>query len=206
MMSPSSRSLTAVPVFPLPGFFLFPGTAAPLHIFEPRYRQMVNDLMDGPGRLVTVPYTPDETTDAYGPHLPDIGTLAEIVHHEKLDDGRYLILLLALERVAVQEVDSERLYRTVTAEILPEPRDDSPAAGLARLELLDALRRRTTGPKDLPEDTPLVRLADILLHALPLNPELLKQAYFERDPLVRASLALAWEQIESADEGEPERE
>jgi hypothetical protein len=40
------------PVFPLPGVFLFPGQIMPLHVFEPRYRQMIEDSLDGPGRLV----------------------------------------------------------------------------------------------------------------------------------------------------------
>ena len=41
-----------VPVFPLPGVFLFPGTLLPLHIYEPRYRQMIDDLLDKRGWLV----------------------------------------------------------------------------------------------------------------------------------------------------------
>ncbi|HEX5054111.1 MAG TPA: LON peptidase substrate-binding domain-containing protein, partial [Planctomycetota bacterium] len=41
-----------VPIFPLPGAFLFPHQVMPLHVFEPRYREMVEDLLDSPGRLV----------------------------------------------------------------------------------------------------------------------------------------------------------
>ena len=40
-----------VPLFPLPNVFLFPGQVLPLHIFEPRYRKMIADVLDGPGRI-----------------------------------------------------------------------------------------------------------------------------------------------------------
>jgi Lon protease-like protein len=185
----------AVPVFPLPDFYLFPGTAAPLHIFEERYRQMMADLMDRRGRLVTVPYSSSEPVGEDGPALPEIGTLAEIVHHEKLDDGRYLILLLALGRVKVEEIESDRPYRQVRAEVLAEPELASLASGAARRDLLDALAEWTTGSQDVPADAPVGRLADVLLQALPLGEDQLRRAYLERDPLVRASLALAWHHL-----------
>ena len=45
-------NLRVAPLFPLPNVFLFPGCVMPLHVFEPRYRQMVEDLLDGPGQVV----------------------------------------------------------------------------------------------------------------------------------------------------------
>ena len=53
ILKPSARPWhgpTELPVFPLPGVFLFPGCVMPLHVFEPRYRQMVSDLLDRHGR------------------------------------------------------------------------------------------------------------------------------------------------------------
>lgn len=194
-MQPQPRTLTALPVFPLPDFYLFPGTVAPLHIFENRYRQMMEDLMDGPGRLVLVPYTTETPLGPNGPVLPEIGTLAEVVQHDKLDDGRWVTLLLALERVAVNEAVSDRLYRKVTAEILPEPRDDSTAGRVIREQLLEALHQRTSGEWEAPQSPAIGRLADVLLHALALNPTQMRRAYLERDPVVRAALALAWHKL-----------
>ncbi len=109
--APVPEPLTTMPVFPLPEFHLFPGTMVPLHVFETRYRQMVNDLMDSAGRLIIAPLAPDAPRTDVGPKLPAMGTLAEIVQTEELDDGRWLILLLALARVEVTEVPSKRLYR-----------------------------------------------------------------------------------------------
>ena len=60
-------TLSAVPLFPLPDYFLMPGVVAPLHIFETRYRQMIEDLLDGPGRLVTTAYRPDSPRGESGP-------------------------------------------------------------------------------------------------------------------------------------------
>lgn len=194
-MQSQRHTLNALPVFPLPDFYLFPGTVAPLHIFENRYRQMMEDLMDGPGRLVLVPFSAETPRGPSGPVLPKIGTLAEVVQHEKLEDGRWVTLLLALDRVAVEEAESDRLYRKVRAEILPEPHDDTPAGQIIREELLAALRQRATGDWEAPQSPTIGRLADVLIHALNLNPAQLKKPYLEPDPVARAALALAWHRL-----------
>ena len=56
MIISSNNMLQGIPLFPLPDFFLFPGAVAPLHIFEPRYRQMISDLLDSSGRFVLALY------------------------------------------------------------------------------------------------------------------------------------------------------
>ena len=91
-----------VPMFPLSGVFLFPQQLMRLQIFEPRYLQMVEHSLDGPGRLVMatvaegVEYGPDESEPP--PVLPVAG-LGEIARHEKTPDGRYLILVYGMGRV-----------------------------------------------------------------------------------------------------------
>src|SRR4029450_1163194 len=82
------------PLFPLPNVFLFPGTRMPLHVFEPRYRQMVLDLLDTRGRIVmgTVLESHMHELAAAPPVLPIAG-LGEIFHHERLPDGRLYIWL-----------------------------------------------------------------------------------------------------------------
>lgn len=202
-MQPQPRTLNALPVFPLPDFYLFPGTVAPLHIFENRYRQMMEDLMDGPGRLVLVPYSAETPQGPRGPVLSEIGTLAEVVQHDKLDDGRWITLLLALGRVTVEEAESDRMYRKVTAEVLPEPPDNSPAGRIIRGQLLEALHQRTSGDWEAPQSPAIGRLADVLLHALPLQPTQQRRSYLERDPVVRAALALAWHKLTGIEAGDP---
>src|SRR6185436_20389622 len=96
-------------------------TIVPLHIFEPRYRQMVEDMLDGPGRLVmgtVLEGHEGEIADA--PPLYPVAGIGEIGRHEHLPDGRFNILLVGLARVRIREVESDRLYRKVETEALEE--------------------------------------------------------------------------------------
>jgi Lon protease-like protein len=191
-MPSQPRTLTAVPVFPLPDYFLFPGVVAPLHVFETRYRQMMDDMMDGPGRMVLAPYSPSGPRTNQGPVLPDLGTLVEIVQHEKLEDGRWVLVVAALGRVVISEAESDRLYRKVDAETVPDPDVGHAAAVALRPRLTEALHARAAGEWNAPEGTTLGRLADLLLHALGLDADRQERAYRELDPVGRAALALAW--------------
>ena len=110
-----SRTLT-VPIFPLAGALLFPRSQLPLHIFEPRYREMVRDAIDGPGRIGMIqPLRPDEDNRA---PLYDVGCLGEIVGIEELDDGRFNIVLLGSNRFRlVGEVGGDSSYRCANVDI-----------------------------------------------------------------------------------------
>jgi Lon protease-like protein len=186
------QTLRGVPVFPLPDFYLFPGTVAPLHIFETRYRQMMQDLMDSSGRFVMAPCAADAPRGPTGPVLPDLGTLAEIVQTEELEDGRWLVLLLALSRVSMVEVPSDRLYRKVDARLVNDPEVEGEVAPRLREQLMEALQSRSNGNwDDMPGEAPVGQLADLLLHALRLDPALCGGCYVVRDPFTRAMMALA---------------
>lgn len=181
----------AIPLFPLPGVFLFPHQVLPLHIFEPRYRQMIHDLLDGPGRLVLAsPLLGERETEDHVPDIVPVGGLGEILRHEKLPDGRYLIWVLGLARVHVQEVDSDRMYRKV--ECLPFVEKDVPdeeAVELAQ-RLRDAASARLKEPLPLPDSTPPGLLADLLMQALQAPRQLVERVYSEPDVEARARLAL----------------
>jgi len=177
-----------VPVFPLRGIFLFPHQALPLHIFEPRYRQMVGDLLDGPGRLVLA--SPASTPDASDSDLPEVAGLGEILRHEKLPDGRYMIWVHGLSRVRIREVPSDRLYRRVQV----TPFDEQDVSDDEAAELLPELRAATSArlqePLPLPEDAPTSLLADLLLQAIGTPLRLLENAYAEPSVAARARFAL----------------
>ena len=76
---------TRVPIFPLAGAILFPRSQLPLHIFEPRYREMVRDALDGPGQIGMIQPLTMEDGD---PPLFEVGCVGEIVGFEELEDGR----------------------------------------------------------------------------------------------------------------------
>lgn len=98
-----------LPIFPLPGAILFPRSQLPLHIFEPRYREMVNDALDGGGRIGMIqPQAPEDE----GAPLYVVGCVGEIVSVEELDDGRFNIVLHGSDRFRlVGEVDLGTPYR-----------------------------------------------------------------------------------------------
>jgi len=83
-----------LPLFPLPNVVHFPGTTLPLHVFEPRYRQLVSDLLSRPEaeRLVgMILVARDEATGE--PELLEPGCAGRLVAHEPLEDGRSNIVL-----------------------------------------------------------------------------------------------------------------
>lgn len=113
--------LMRVPLFPLPGAILFPRSQLPLHIFEPRYREMVRDALEGSGRIGMI--QPNAPEDEVAPLYP-IGCVGEIVGVEELEDGRYNIVLLGTSRFRLlEETDLDTPYRN--AEVDAEAFDES---------------------------------------------------------------------------------
>ena len=192
MLMKSGKMMRSLPLFPLPDFFLFPGAVAPLHIFEPRYRQMIADLLDTSGRLVLVAYQPGGARTGAGPAVMPVGGLGEIIHHQRLADGRYLIWVLGLGRVRIQEISSDRLYRKTDAQAVQDLECDPRLADQLVPRLLAAVQSRTQRGQQLPVDLSLGLLADILLNTLSLDAERAASVFSERCPARRASKALAW--------------
>lgn len=181
-----------VPLFPLPHVFLFPGTRMPLHVFEPRYRELVQDLLDAHGRLVmgTVPETHVCELAGAPPVLPIAG-LGEIFHHEKLPDGRFYIWLAGIARVHVREAPSDRLYRRVTISPVVERPVCAEREPLVRQKVVKALKqhcRELDAPLD---DVPLSQLSDLLLLRLRLPQCSLAKLFCELDIEQRCLGALA---------------
>jgi Lon protease-like protein len=102
-----------IPVFPLPNVVFFPRIPLPLHIFEPRYRAMVQDAARG-SRLIGMALLRDEWQETYyeRPPIFGTGTVGEMVHVEDLPDGRFNIVLRGLrEYTIVRELDDRASYR-----------------------------------------------------------------------------------------------
>lgn len=121
--SPSSEVLAELPIFPLPNVVLLPGTMLPLNVFEPRYLQLVDHVLEG-GRHIGVPLLRPrgERTPDGRPAFEPVFGLGKLAFHTRLPDGRRLIRLEGLGRVRlVRELPQVHLYRQVEVEILPEP-------------------------------------------------------------------------------------
>jgi Lon protease-like protein len=105
-----------VPIFPLPGAILFPRAQLPLHIFEPRYREMVRDANDGGGQIAMI--QPLRLDDDNRAPLYQVGCVGELVGIEELEDGRFNIVLLGANRFRiVKEAELEAPYRCAEVDI-----------------------------------------------------------------------------------------
>lgn len=186
-----SEERQVVPLFPLANVWLFPRAVMPLHIFEPRYRQMIEDSLDGPGRIVMGTVVEGQEHDMSGsPPIHAVAGLGEIVRHERLPDGRFHIHLWGLGRVNVREVESDRMYRKVEIEPLMDAEVARAESDDLRVDLMDAIRVRSGQLLDLPADVPIGFLADLLILRLQLPHALLQELYADPDPASRARRAL----------------
>lgn len=139
-----------IPVFPLPNVVLFPKVHLPLHIFEPRYRQMVKDTM-GNHKLIGIALLRGDWEKNYhgDPDIYPVGCMGEIVSVTPLPDGRFNIVLYGLREYRIQEqilgLTPYRQARVLLREGR-EPEGELLAVSL-RNEILD-LVRQTTGQSD----------------------------------------------------------
>jgi Lon protease-like protein len=106
------------PLFPLAGAILFPRAQLPLHIFEPRYREMVRDAVDGDGMIAMVQPQLVEVEDDSKQPLYSVGCVGEIVGLEELENGRFNIVLHGSNRFRIiNEVDLETPYRNADLDV-----------------------------------------------------------------------------------------
>jgi len=174
-------------LFPLPEVVLLPGTLLPLHIFEPRYRAMVEDSLEGDHLIGMAMLEPGWEEGGDSPRIHSVGGAGEIVESEKLPDGRYNILLEGRFRYRVlNEQDASTPYRIASVEEIasipfPTAEDEDRARGAAG-KLFESLR----GPLELPpmpeEALAAERFAsEVALRLRHTPPEL--QALLETDSL-----------------------
>jgi ATP-dependent Lon protease len=157
MTSSSSIAVRELPLFPLPEVVLFPGRPLPLHIFEYRYRIMMNTIRETDRRFGVLLW------DAVEGKPASVGCCAEIVQLERFRDDRMDILTLGQQRFRVLEYTREKPYRVGLVEWIedqPTDQDLRPLARDVKQLLLDVVRlsdKLTGQDRELPEipDLPL---------------------------------------------------
>ena len=120
----SPEEFAAIPVFPLPGVVFLPGTALPLHLFEPRYRELIEDcLARGPMALAVATLQPGWEADYEGrPRIHPIAGAGRITDHRRNHDGTHDIVVAGLHRVRLEELPAgASRYRRARA----HPLDDA---------------------------------------------------------------------------------
>ena len=184
----------AIPIFPLPDATLFPKISRALHIFEPRYRAMVADVLKGDRIIGMVLLRPGYEADYEGrPPVYPIGCAGVITSSEELPDGRFNIVLRGLVKFRVTGEDQSRPYRLAHVEAIPEaPTDDEQAAvrqHRSRLEVLLTPFMGGSVSTPVPPEVPDEILINALAQYLDLDP-IDRQGLLERDGLLKRAQGL----------------
>jgi Lon protease-like protein len=152
------QDLDELAIFPLHEAALFPNTVVPLHVFEPRYRQLVEHCLEQDRPLAVWQLDPGGPASAFGPGIRRVATAGRIAVHHAMPDGRYNVVVEGVERVAfLEEVESPALYRTVRTRRHPLSPVDVRAVQ-ARLEALKGIAVQL-----LPVHPRAARLVDVTL-------------------------------------------
>ena len=120
MTDPIQTGMT-IPIFPLPTTVFYPGTHLPLHIFEPRYRQMTADAMEGKRQIGMVLLKPGYEQEYYNkPQIYSMGCVGNIEKAIKHPDGKYNFTLIGLQRFRIISEKEGKSYRKAEIELLEE--------------------------------------------------------------------------------------
>lgn len=149
-------SVRELPLFPLPDVVLFPSDVLPLHIFESRYRMMLQSILETDRRFGIVRWDPRSQS------MASIGCCAEVIQHQTSEDGRSNIVTLGQQRFRVLNVTRDTPFRSAMVSwIEDDPVDDMSSLHLLTESVASALRdvveltgKLTDSPASLPEDLP----------------------------------------------------
>jgi uncharacterized protein len=172
------RTRGTIPVFPLPDLVFFPHATLPLHIFEPRYREMTEDALRG-DRLIAMALLKPGWEKGYEGN-PDIFPLAcagLIEEEARLPDGRFNIRLRGLARIEVQSFEKETPYRVARVRVLqdrnelegPGVEEDKKRLLAACAGLLQEISGRVSQPLVLDSDVPFVAVVNTLCQSLAME-------------------------------------
>ncbi len=189
-------------LFPLPNLVLFPYVIQPLHIFEPRYRQLMEDALKD-DRLIAMALLRPGWEEGYhqNPPIYPVVCLGRVHKEERLPDGRWNLLLHGLARARVEtEPETDRLYRVARVRLIPE---EEAASQQKAKSLRRQLGRRMSRwfaaqeaalvqlEKLLRSDLTLGALCDVFGFALPIAVEVKQQLLEDADVEQRARRLIA---------------
>lgn len=189
------------PLFPLPNVVLFPHVALPLHVFEERYKQMVADALEEERLVAMALLKPGWEQDYEGrPPIHEMVCLGRITTDERLDSGKYNIVVTGIHRaVVIEERDSSRPYRVARLELYRDFYSREPMVNRKsrQRELLTSFRRLFPNTRSdsllsqvLEADLPLGVLSDLLAAVLKVDPLQKLSLLEELDVDLRSDLLL----------------
>ncbi len=170
-----------VRLFPLPNLVLFPHVMQPLHIFEPRYRCLLEDALAEDRLIAMALLAPGWESDYEGrPPVCPMACLGRVTTFHRLEDGTYNLLLLGLQRVRlVREIEPRKLYREAEVALCEDcyPVAPKPAGRVLQQRLRDAFVRvlpllpeaQEQMDQLLATDIPLGMLTDVISFMLDIK-------------------------------------
>ena len=187
-----ASALEAMPIFPLSGVVLFPGALLPLHVFEPRYRQMLADCL-ATHLFMAMAFVVGEGGEedfAGTPKIARVAGAGVVVHHATLPDGQSNIVLQGRARVALDELPFVDPYRRARARVLAEVA--SPVSAVERTGLHAAAAAVAASARmtefELPAGITPGAAADLCAHHLVVDPQVRQRALEELDVAARVRL------------------
>ena len=171
-----------VRLFPLRNVVLFPGVVQAFNIFEPRYRQMMQDCLDSDKLITMATVDPIGTKLASGdPEIEPVVCIGRVLSSTKLDDGNYNLFLIGVKRaVVLTELDTNLPYRSAEVKIENEDLTEQFADGISReliLSKFDKLLQSIPGVNNevleqfKSKALPLCRLVDMVCYASGMDPD-----------------------------------
>jgi ATP-dependent Lon protease len=196
-----------VRLFPLPNLVMFPGVVQPLHVFEPRYVEMLEDALEGDKLIAMALLEPGWEPNYEGrPQLAPFVCIGRVVSHARSEKGTYNLLLLGCRRARIaRELPPTRSFREAEVTLLGDEYSPAGAArrGALQQRLVDSLRPYVSASAAaqqqfqqlLASDISLGQVTDIVAHTLDLAPADKLRLLGECNVDLRAELLL--EMIES---------
>lgn len=170
-----------VRLFPLPNVVLFPGVVQALNLFEPRYRQLMADVINDDQLITMALVRPDAGNLSMPvPEICQTVCIGKVVTHAQLDDGTYNLLLAGISRaVIVDELVSDTPYRQATVELVSETSLPGEDELRLRTELVDLFRNSQLARSQFDGeaiekleggDMPVGQLGDLVAYASGISP------------------------------------
>jgi len=181
-----------ISVFPLPNVVFFPHTRLPLHVFEPRYFQMIREALETHRLIGMFLLKPGWQEDYYGnPPIYSIGCAGELLHVDPLPEQRYNIVLRGLYRARALETVQEYPYRKVRVQILSETLTQSPNL-IQQLQnaLLADVAKLTIDPVEFDPSVDFSQMVNLIASSFDLDASVKMELLQKDDVFVRACLLL----------------
>jgi ATP-dependent Lon protease len=186
-------------LFPLPNLVLYPGCVQPLHIFESRYCEMLEDAMQDDRLLAIATLLPGFETDYYSrPPIADHTCVGQVIMHEKTPQDTYNLILIGARRAHIKhEITPVRSFRRAAVEIIDDcdVTDVNPTARRLGDELVEQFVAAAKSAEQLAINfqagkISLSSLTDVVAFHFPLELQLKLKLLEECDPIQRARMLL----------------